>query len=72
MLVVPCCDIENITNSQSCTLVREAPSGWAQGGTAGSRGSIVSQLVEERLIESLPPNFNLPVLPAQRDGNFAD
>jgi len=57
---------------RTLTFEGEAPSCWARGGAAGGRGSTASELMEERLIVRLPPNFNLTEPPAQVDRGFAE
>jgi len=56
---------------RTLTFEGEAPSCWARGG-AGGRGPTASELMEERLIVRLPPNFDLTEPPAQVDRGFAE
>jgi len=57
---------------RTLTFEGEAPSCWARGGAAGGRGPAASELMEERLIVRLPPNFDLTEPPAQVDRGFAE
>mmetsp|Transcript_71599 Transcript_71599/g.138319 ORF Transcript_71599/g.138319 Transcript_71599/m.138319 type:complete len:1099 (+) Transcript_71599:93-3389(+) len=57
---------------RTLTFEGEAPSCWARGGAAGGRRPTASELMEERLIVRLPPNFDLTEPPAQVDRGFAE